>query len=123
MITYSPQFLRFLERVLSADQRSLLLRALGYSLTGHVSEKCTFPCCGPTDSGKTTLLNLFTELIFPDYSTLIMADSLMTRAHQDANSLSDLADLCGARFVQTSETREAYHYSRCESPISLGHAL
>ena len=100
-------FLNFLNQVVGAEQVPILIRALAYTLTGHTSEKCTFVCWGPTNSGKTTLLDLLSEYIFKEYSALIRADSLMQRpGHQDANTLSDLADLCGARFVQSSETRE-----------------
>jgi putative DNA primase/helicase len=98
--------LGFIETVVSEDQRPLLYRAIGYTLTGHTSEKCTFVSHGPTNCGKTTLLDLLSEHFLKEYSTLIMADSLMQHAHQDSNTLSDLADLCGRRLVQTSETRE-----------------
>ena len=103
---HCPTFTKFVMESVGKEQYGLLLRALGYTLTGHVSEKCIFVCWGPTNTGKTTLLNLLSEFFFKEYSTLIMADSLMQRNYQDSNTLSDLADLCGARFAQTSETRE-----------------
>ncbi|MBZ5527068.1 MAG: hypothetical protein LAN71_04075 [Acidobacteriia bacterium] len=103
---HCPTITKFLMEAVGEEQYSLLLRALGYTLTGHVSEKCIFVCWGPTNTGKTTLLNLLSEFFFKEYSTLIMADSLMQSIRQDSNTLSDLADLCGARFAQTSETRE-----------------
>ncbi len=99
-------FTSFVQQAVGVKQLPLMLRALGYALTGHTSEKVTFFCHGETNTGKTTLLNLFSQHLFNEYSTLIMADSLMAHAKQDAGALSDLADLCGKRFVQTSETRE-----------------
>ena len=100
-----PEFLRFVAEVVKGDQAKLLLRALGYSLTGHTREKINFVAWGPTNCGKTTLLELVREFL-AEYSAVIMADSLMVHKHPDANAMSDLADLCGARFAMTSETRE-----------------
>jgi putative DNA primase/helicase len=96
-----PELLTFLVRVVGKEQLRLLMRALGYTMTGEAYQKCAFPCVGETDTGKTTLLGFFRE-----YSTLIMATSLMAHSYQDANTLSDLADLCGARFAHTSELKE-----------------
>ena len=100
-----PEFGKFIAGVVRDGQAPLLLRALGYSLTGHTSEKINFVGWGPTNSGKTTLLELVRESV-EEYSTVIMADSLMVHKHADSNAMSDLADLCGARFAMTSETRE-----------------
>ena len=99
------EFGKFIRKVVRENQLRLLLRALGYSATGHTTEKINFICWGPTNCGKTTLLELMREFL-AEYSTLIMADSLMVHKHSDANAMSDLADLCGARFAMTSETRE-----------------
>ena len=65
---------------------------------------------GDTDTGKTTLLDLLGNReigIFREYSTLVMATSLIAKPNQqDATAMSDLADLCGARLAQTSEFKE-----------------
>jgi putative DNA primase/helicase len=99
-------FTEFVEQIVGLEQYPVLIRALGYSLTGHTSEKCIFVCWGPTNTGKTTLLDLFSEYIFREYSVVIKAESLMSHGKQDSNTSSDLADLFGARFAQSSETRE-----------------
>lgn len=81
-----------------------LQRALGYSLTGTTIEKAVFVPFGTGDNGKSTMLNTFRHLV-EEYSVLLQVDTLMVR-HESNNTQADLADLRGARFVQTSETEE-----------------
>lgn len=102
-----PLFLRFLRRIL--DDRDNLIdyvqRAIGYSLSGIVSEKAMFCAFGQGNNGKTTLLELF-RWILGDYSAQVMIDTLMAKASENNNTLADLADIRGARFVTTSEAEE-----------------
>jgi putative DNA primase/helicase len=101
-----PRWLAFLNEIMagSAELVSYLQRAFGYSLTGTTSEKAVFVPFGPSNSGKSTTLTTFRTLI-SEYSSLLMVDTLMTRRESN-NSQADLADLRGARFVQTSESEE-----------------
>jgi len=99
-------FKQFLARIM-ADRTELieyLQRAFGYALTGIVTEKAVFVLVGDGDNGKTTLLELF-RFMLGDYAAQVLIDTLMLRQENNA-SLSDLADLRGARFVTTSETEE-----------------
>ena len=112
-----PMFMQFLDRVMGggpdagelandrADQLiDYLQKALGYSLTGETSEKVVFIAHGNGNNGKSTALDTLRQLI-PEYSSKIMIDSLMLKpGGESANTLTDLADLRGARFVNTSET-------------------
>ena len=112
-----PRFLTFLERVMGggpdAGEAALcrseqlinyLQKALGYSLTGETSEKVVFISIGHGNNGKSTLLDTNRELS-SEYASKIMIDSLMAKhSGESANTLTDLADLRGARFVNTSET-------------------
>jgi putative DNA primase/helicase len=101
-----PTFLAFLERIL-ANHPGLIVylqKALGYSLTGHTSEKAVLLLHGLGDNGKTTLLALFLALL-EEYAVLLQIDTLMVRQESN-NTQADLADLRGARFVMTSETEE-----------------
>lgn len=85
---------------------SWLQKTLGYALTGSTSEKCLFILHGPTDAGKSTLLELFRWLV-KEYSNVIQIDTLMVRSDNIGNNAAaDLSDLRGARFVMTSETEE-----------------
>jgi len=99
-----PQFLRFLGRILGGLE-DYVQRSIGYSLTGHTSEKAIFVCHGGGNNGKTTLLSLLRDLLGDDYGVLLQIDTLMVRQESN-NTQADLADLRGARFVMTSETEE-----------------
>jgi len=81
-----------------------LQRALGYSLTGSTIEKAVFVLFGTGDNGKSTMLTTFRQLV-EEYAVLLQVDTLMVRQESN-NTQADLADLRGARFVQTSETEE-----------------
>lgn len=87
------------ERLVSAFQVYV-----GYSLTGHTSEKVVFILFGSGNNGKTTMLSLFLKLL-EDYAAQLLIENLMVR-QENNNSNADLADLHGARFVMTSETEE-----------------
>lgn len=88
-----------------ADELTAYLqRALGYSLTGVTSEKAVFVPFGSGNNGKSTMLSTVRQLAW-EYSVLLQVDTLMVR-QESSNSQADLADLRGARFVQTSEAEE-----------------
>jgi putative DNA primase/helicase len=112
-----PRWLAFLDQVMGggpdASEGELerarrmvayLHCALGYSLTGCTIEKAVFVPFGKGDNGKSTMLTTFRQMI-EEYSVLLQADTLMVRQESN-NTQADLADLRGARFVQTSETEE-----------------
>ena len=114
-----PLFLKFLGEIMGltpeASESDLersdrlvdyLQTAFGYSLTGDVSEKAVFCLFGDGNNGKTTLLETI-AFVLREYSAQVLIDTLMTRKQGETNnSLADLADLRGARFVTTSEGEE-----------------
>lgn len=114
-----PLFLQFLHRIMGdgpdasdADGEragrlvAYLQTALGYSLTGDVSEKVIFCLFGSGNNGKTTLLESVRFVLW-EYAAQIQIDTLMSYRQRETNaSLSDLADLRGARFVTTSEAEQ-----------------
>ena len=112
-----PRWLAFLAQVMGAVEDTpeadldrsrrlvaYLRRALGYSLTGTTIEKVVFIPFGTGDNGKSTMLSTFRHVV-EEYSHLLQVDTLMVRQESN-NTQADLADLRGARFVQTSETEE-----------------
>jgi len=104
----APTFQKVLERVTRGVEalRPYLQQALGYSLTGTTREKAFFVCHGPSGTGKTTLLTAVRNA-FPEYSTNLQVETLMAKSGGlDNNAQSDLADLRGMRFAQTSETEQ-----------------
>ncbi len=94
------------ERRRAARLAASLRRALGYSLTASTREKVVFFAWGGGNNGKTTLLATIFRIL-GTYAALIQVDSLMAKQFGESNnSMADLADLRGARFVMTSETEE-----------------
>ena len=123
----APAFLKFLREILPepTQQGQGMLRdvnvpsptlieciqiALGSAITGEVSHKSMVICHGATgNNGKTTLLHAVSKVI-PEHSTRVMINSLMVSFQgEDNNSLADMADLLGSRFVFTSEPKEGQH--------------
>jgi putative DNA primase/helicase len=101
-----PIWAAFLDRLFggSADLVSFMQMAIGYSLTGAVTEKALFVLCGDGDNGKTTLLEAF-RYIMGDYAGSIEINSLMQSA-SSSDQQRTVADLLGKRFVTASEAEE-----------------
>jgi putative DNA primase/helicase len=99
-----PRFDRFLEEITNsdADQAAFLHRALGYSLTGLSEAQCMFICYGDGANGKSTLLDLFNELL-GDYAKSTPVQTFVARK-ADGGASDDLARLRGARYVVTAES-------------------
>jgi putative DNA primase/helicase len=101
----APTFQKVLNHVTggSKDLLEYLQQVLGYALTGSTAEKAFFVVYGLSGTGKTTLLNAVRQT-FEEYSCSIQIETLMAaRDGLSNNQQSDLADLKGARFAQTSE--------------------
>lgn len=114
-----PMFMRFVNRIMGGGTNaarediepagrlvSYVQKCFGCALTGDVSEKAVFCFFGAGNNGKTTLLEIIRHII-AEYSAQVLIDSLMQHHTRESNaSLSDLGDLCGVRFVTTSEAEE-----------------
>lgn len=108
-----PVWLAFLRRITGghvdparADRLTAYLQlAFGYSLTGDVSQKSIFVPFGASDTGKTTMLTAFFEIV-SEFGVLINPETIMAKGTSDNNRQADLARLHGARFAMTSETEE-----------------
>jgi putative DNA primase/helicase len=94
---------KFLNRIFDndADLIAFVRRAVGYSLTGSVSEQCLFILIGTGANGKSTFINTLQKL-FGDYSASIPIQALMDQRNGSAQT-NDLAYLVGKRFVAASE--------------------
>lgn len=117
-----PRWLAFLSEIMGANADAAeaaaaradeltdyLQLALGYSITGEVSEKAVFIPYGSGDNGKTTMLSVVRDLI-SEYAVTIGLDLLTTR--DDSNNVAAArAKLLGARFVTSSETEEGQRLS------------
>jgi len=78
-------------------------RAVGYSLTGDVSEKCLFVLHGPPDTGKSTFIETI-EMLIEDYAEKVQTQTLMWQ--RERTMTNDIAKLKGTRFVHASEAEE-----------------
>ena len=99
-----PRWMAFLEEIFDGNQETInyLHRALGYSVTGDVSEHSLFLCYGTGANGKSTLTTLM-SLLLGGYAATLAPGLLMSRKH-DAHP-TELANLQGARFTSTSEVK------------------
>lgn len=99
-----PRWEAFLFEIFGGDQELIdfVHRALGYSITGDVSEQAFFICYGTGANGKSTMTGLMTMLL-GDYATVAAPGLLIAKQHE--SHLTEIADLFGARFVPTSEVK------------------
>jgi putative DNA primase/helicase len=106
-----PQFEGFIERVLpDPGIRSYVQRALGYSLLGEADQRSLFLICGPSGTGKSTLMATM-ELVFGGYAVSAPSGTLRARGTEASGPSNDLHTLRGKRFVSTSETNEHTAYN------------
>ncbi len=106
-----PQFEGFMERVLpDPEMRSYVQRALGYSLLGDADQRSLFLVCGPSGTGKSTLMATM-EMLFADYGVSAPSGTLRARGTEGSSPSNDLHTLRGKRFVSTSETNEHTAYN------------
>jgi putative DNA primase/helicase len=106
-----PEFEGFMERVLPDESmRSYVQRALGYSLLGEADQRSLFLVCGPSGTGKSTLMATM-ELLFSGYGVSAPSGTLRARGVESSGPSNDLHTLRGKRFVSTSETNETTSYN------------
>lgn len=107
-VVYDPNatcstWLAFLDRVMDGKQELIdfLQRAVGYTLTGDISEHCLFLLFGSGRNGKSTFVETLSALL-SDYALTTSTDTLLV---QRAGGIpNDLARLVGARLVSASES-------------------
>ena len=97
----------FLWRVLNEDSELELFirKAIGYSLTGVISEQVFLFLFGHGANGKSTFIEAIMRL-FSDYSTKLLTDTLMRKEGGDNVGNSDIAALQGIRLCFTEETEQ-----------------
>lgn len=100
-----PNFEKFLLEIMGEDKEKVnyLQRVFGYSLTGDIREQILFFFYGTGANGKSTLLNTIKTLL-SDYAKQAAPNLLVQK--QNESHPTELADLCGARFVTCVEVEE-----------------
>ncbi len=99
-----PNWLKFLNEIFIGNQDVInyIQKALGYSLTGDVSEELLHFCYGHGKNGKSVMANVIVK-IMGDYVQTANFDLL---ALKESGATNDVARLAGARMVMANETRE-----------------
>ncbi len=106
-----PTWQKFLHRIMDGNTGLIyfLQKAVGYALTGDVSEQVIFFLYGSTGkNGKSTFLNTIKDLL-GDYARNMQPDTLMVKQTNRINN--DVARLHGARFVAAVEGDEGQRLS------------
>jgi P4 family phage/plasmid primase-like protien len=100
-----PLWERFLLQVMLEDDETILYlqKAIGYTLTGLVSEEVMHFAYGGGRNGKSVLANILRRL-FNDYAVVAPAEMLMLR-DRGGGANNDIARLVGARLLLANETR------------------
>jgi len=105
-----PIWIKFLNRIMDGnnDLIRFLQKAVGWSLTGDMSEQVMFILYGSGANGKSTFLNTIMEIL-GEYA---MATQTETFTRRNGNTMSnDIARLRGSRFVTTIEAEEGRRLS------------
>jgi len=101
-----PLWDTFLNDIFDGDQELIrfMQKAIGYSLTGSTKEDCAFFCYGTGRNGKTTFLDIISD-VMGDYATNIQPETIMMK-QASSGPTGDIARLKGARFVMSEEPNE-----------------
>ena len=110
-----PTWNLFLMQIFNKDLQLIrfIQKAMGYALSGDVSEQCLFILWGTGANGKSTFLNVMLEL-FGDYALSTGIETFMKKNSEQSN---DIARLKGMRLVTTSEIEQGRQIS--ESLIKM----
>ena len=103
-----PKWETFLDEIFLSDKETIhyLKKALGYSITGDVSEELVHFCVGYGRNGKTLLTNIIYKIV-GDYSIVIDTDMLMAHDNQSSSAASpQITRLQGARFAVANEIED-----------------
>lgn len=104
----APLWRQFISQSMGGDQilADFLQRAVGYSLTGDVSEQKMFFLFGSGANGKSTFLNTILDLL-GDYGHQAANNLLVHR--RGKNDEAAIAGLFGRRFVSSIEVEDGAH--------------
>ena len=102
-----PLWEKFIARVLDNDSETIayVQRALGYSLTGDVSEQCLFFLHGEGKNGKSTFIETV-QALFGGYAHKADNGLFTLDAKKAQAPLNEIARLKGQRLITSAETEE-----------------
>jgi putative DNA primase/helicase len=102
-----PMWKEFLDQTFSHDQELIhfIQKAVGYSLTGSISEQVMFVLLGNGRNGKSVFLNIC-QYVLGTYVKAMNASTIMKKQIANSGPSSDIARLQSARMVISSEANE-----------------
>jgi putative DNA primase/helicase len=100
----APHFEKFIGQIFDHNKELIdwVQRALGYSLTGSISEQVLFAALGTGSNGKSTLIEVISR-IMNDYSTTASFNTFLSGNTSDVRSMEAVGKLMGMRLALTSE--------------------
>ncbi|WP_254120959.1 phage/plasmid primase, P4 family [Shouchella clausii] len=111
-----PNWIKFLESIFQDDQGNVdyelirfMQKAIGYTLTGDISEQQMFFLFGTGRNGKSTFINTI-QRILGAYGKQTNSDTFI-RKKNDSGINNDIARLDKARFVSAVESEEGQQLS------------
>lgn len=99
----APRWEKFLLEIMGGDQEMVdfLQKAIGYSISGDISEQCFFILCGDGRNGKSTFLETVSGVIGPDFA--INSPTSMIVQGWGSSIPNDVARLWNKRFTTVNE--------------------
>jgi putative DNA primase/helicase len=111
-----PNWNNFLQSIFKNDDGSanveiieFLQKAVGYTLTGDITEQVMFFLYGTGRNGKSTFINIIQNLL-GDYGRQTNSDTFIKKKNDNTVN-NDIARLDGARFVSAVESEEGQQLS------------
>src|SRR5262245_4512787 len=104
-----PLWNNFIALIMDGNEKltRFLQKAVGYSLTGSVQEKCFFICSGASgENGKSTFVNAINDML-GKYAKPTRIQTFLEKNNESSN---DIAALAGARFVSSIEVKETRRF-------------
>jgi putative DNA primase/helicase len=105
-----PFWDNLLKRILSTAMIDYIQRAVGYSMTGDLSEKAIFMLFGLTDTGKSTFSDGISSIMGDDYACPAQQSVLLSTNKYNKTNDEAEAQLFGKRFATLSEPDEGQHW-------------
>ncbi len=114
-----PRWEQFQDEIFEGKREivEFVQRAIGYSLTGDVSEQCLFLCVGGGSNGKSTFLEALRHALGP-YAYNMPFSTLELKNRSSVPN--DLAALAGRRLVTSSETGEKIRLNETRVKVLTG---
>lgn len=115
----APRWMQFLAEIFSEDMDLLdyVQRAIGYSLSGDVSEHCMFVLYGMGRNGKSTFLKHIAA-IMGDYAQAANAGLLIEKRNEGIPN--DVARLRGTRLVVVQESKRGNSFDESQVKALTG---